>query len=64
VPKPRRKDIPAEEADADDRTGKRLPADVAEAVEPPSEAQDVPADQLKKRATPKKPKKPKAKKAT
>jgi hypothetical protein len=48
MPKDRIEDIPAKEADADDRSDKDLPAELKEVVEPPSERQDVSEEELKK----------------
>jgi hypothetical protein len=48
MPRARRKDIPGEEADPDDRTGKRIPDDISETVEPPAESQDVSEKEMRK----------------
>lgn len=48
MPKDRIDDIPAEEADADDRSDQDLPAELKEILEPPSERQDVSEEDLKK----------------
>lgn len=50
MPKDRIDDIPAKEADADDRSDKDLPAELKEIVEPPSERQDVSAEELEELA--------------
>jgi hypothetical protein len=47
MPKDRIEDVPAEDADADDRTGDDLPAEITEAAEPPAERQDLSEDELR-----------------
>jgi hypothetical protein len=48
MPKDRIEDIPAEDADPDDRTGAETPVEVDEPAEPPDEAQDVSEEQLRR----------------
>jgi hypothetical protein len=52
VPKERIEDIPAEEADPDDRTAAQIPEEMAEPVEPPGEAQDVSEEQVRRLSGP------------
>lgn len=48
MPEDRRKDIPAEQADADDRTGTAMPPEIDEVIEPPEEAQDVSPEEMRR----------------
>jgi hypothetical protein len=48
MPKDRIEDIPAKDADADDRSDQDLPAELKEILEPPSERQDVSQEELEK----------------
>ena len=49
MPKNRIEEIPAEDADADDRTGADLPPELQEADEPPAERQDLSEEELRER---------------
>jgi hypothetical protein len=49
MPKNRIEEIPAEDADADDRTGKDLPPEITDAVLPPAERQDLSEEELRER---------------
>ena len=48
MPKDRIDDIPAEDADPDDRTDAEMPDEISEAAEPPDEPQDVSEEELRR----------------
>ncbi len=48
MPKSRIEDIPAKDADADDRTGAEVPDEIRETAEPPPERQDLSQEELRK----------------
>ena len=46
MPKSRIEDIPAGDADPDDRTGKELPAEIREMADPPAQRQDLSEEEV------------------
>jgi hypothetical protein len=48
MPKDRIEDIPAAEADADDRSDEELPDEIRETAEPPEERQDLSEEELRR----------------
>jgi hypothetical protein len=46
MPKSRIEDIPAGDADPDDRTGQELPAEIREMADPPAQRQDLSEEEV------------------